>query len=55
MYPHEVESIVQEIATKSKISSQPKSIYLMRKEWDDKMFVLEYEDRYVMHNWHTSE
>jgi|GEM_PF-4119992 len=51
----EVEEIVAELQTKVSGLITPVMTYLMRKNWNDKMFVLEYEDRFLMHHWHTAE
>lgn len=29
--------------------------WLMRKDWNDKMYMMEYEKEYVLHHWHTGE
>jgi len=28
---------------------------LMRKDWNDKMYLMEFENEYILYNWHTSE
>lgn len=52
---NEIEEVTQEIKSKYQYLNYPLNAYLMRKDWNDKMYVIEYEDRYVMHNWHTAE
>ena len=29
--------------------------YLMRKDWNDKIYLMEFEKEYIIHNWHTAE
>jgi len=52
---NEIEEIIAEIKTKVNGLTAPVTTYLMRKNWNDKMYILEYEDRFLMHNWHTAE
>ncbi|MEN7552016.1 hypothetical protein AAG747_29165 [Rapidithrix thailandica] len=52
---NEIDEIIKEIKSKTNTLNNPVSVYLMRKDWNDKVYVLEYEDRFVMHNWHTAE
>ncbi|MDF1699332.1 MAG: hypothetical protein P1U56_25995 [Saprospiraceae bacterium] len=52
---NELEEIIKELRTKDNTLSNPSTIYLMRKDWNDKMYVLEYDDRFIMHHWHTAE
>lgn len=51
----EIQEITDEIKTKNTGLKTPLNAYLMRKDWSDKIYVLEYDDRFVMHNWHTAE
>lgn len=52
---NEVEKITNFINTKSPDLSKPINAYLMRKDWNDKMFLFEYSHSYVLYHWHTAE
>ena len=50
-----IEEICKDVSLKDERLINPVNAYLMRKDWNDRMYVLEYESNYVMHNWHTAE
>ncbi len=51
----EIKEVTDEIKSKNIKLENPFNAYLMRKDWNDRMYVIEYEDIFVMHNWHTAE
>lgn len=52
---NEIEKVIQEIKDKSGNLDTPINTYLMRKKWNDTIYILEYKDRFLMYNWHTAE
>lgn len=53
----ELQEILPQIEQKDSALTKDGVLYsiLMRKDWNDRIYIIEYEKYYVMHNWHTSE
>lgn len=51
---HEILLQIEQNANDLKKDSVINSM-LMRKDWNDKIYIIEYDKYYVMHNWHTGE
>jgi hypothetical protein len=53
----EFERVIEYLKNKSEKYNESKlnKAWLMRKNWNDKIYMLEYENEYVIYNWFTSE
>lgn len=53
----ELDRAIEYLKNKNEKYSKDKVLktWLMRKDWNDKMYMMEYEDEYVLHHWHTAE
>lgn len=53
----EFERVLEYLENKNEKYTNSKLVnaWLMRKDWNDKMYMLEYENEFVLHHWHTAE
>lgn len=53
----EFERVIEYLKKKNDKYAESKMLnsWLMRKNWNDKMYMLEYDNEFVLHHWHTAE